>query len=79
MNLEHLSQMVNDIASYFASEPDHSVGVNSVTDHLRKFWDPSMRRAIIEHLHTGGAGLEPMAKEAVQELARRESSAARAL
>ncbi|HEX5307425.1 MAG TPA: formate dehydrogenase subunit delta [Dyella sp.] len=74
MNLEHLSQMVNDIASYFASEPDHGVGVTGVADHLRKFWDPSMRRAIIAHLEAGGEGLGAMGKEAVRELAAREAA-----
>ncbi len=76
MNIEHLAQMVNDIANYFAAEPDHAVGVNSVADHLRKFWDPVMRRQIIEHLDAGGEGLEPMAKEAVRELARQQAATA---
>lgn len=76
MNIEHLSQMVNDIANYFAAEPDHAAGVNSVADHLRKFWDPVMRKQIIEHLHAGGEGLGPMAKEAVRELERRQTAAA---
>lgn len=74
MNIEHLSQMVNDIAGYFAAEPDHAAGVNSVADHLRKFWDPVMRKQIIEHLHAGGEGLEPMAKEAVRQLAERKAT-----
>jgi formate dehydrogenase subunit delta len=75
MNIERLSQMVNDIANYFAAEPDHAVGVASVADHLRKFWDPVMRKQIIEHLHAGGEGLGEMGKEAVRELARKESAA----
>lgn len=76
MNIEHLSQMVNDIANYFAAEPDHAAGVNSVADHLRKFWDPVMRKQIIEHLHNGGEGLEPMAREAVQILVTQQSLSA---
>ena len=76
MNIEHLSQMVNDIANYFAAEPDHATGVASVADHLRKFWDPSMRKQIIEHLRAGGEGLEPLAREAVQRLASLTAAAA---
>jgi formate dehydrogenase subunit delta len=49
--------------------------VASVADHLRKFWDPVMRKQIIEHLHAGGEGLEPMAREAVQRLAAQQSAA----
>lgn len=76
MNVEHLCQMVNDIAHYFKAEPDHATGVASVADHLKKFWDPAMRQQIIAHLEAGGAGLEPMSKEAVRELARLQSAAA---
>ena len=72
MNVERLSQMVNDIAHYFAAEPEHAVGVNGIADHLIRFWDPSMRRRIIDHLDAGGAGLEPLAREAVQQLAARQ-------
>jgi hypothetical protein len=35
-----------------------------------------MRKQIIEHLHAGGDGLEPMAKEAVELLERLQSVAA---
>ena len=72
MNVERLSQMVNDIAHYFAAEPEHAVGVSGIADHLIRFWDPSMRRQIIDHLRAGGAGLEPLSREAVQQLAARQ-------
>lgn len=68
MNIELLAQMVNDIADYFVSDPDHANGVRSISEHLTKFWDPVMRRQIVEHLRNGGAGLQPMAREAVQQL-----------
>lgn len=76
MNIERLSQMVNDIANYFAAEPDHATGVAGVADHLKKFWDPVMRRQIIEHLQGGGVGLEPLAREAVQKLASLQTTTA---
>ena len=76
MNVEHLCQMVNDIANYFKAEPDHAAGVASVADHLKKFWDPAMRTQIIAHLEAGGEGLDPMSKEAVRELAKLQAKAA---
>lgn len=76
MNIDTLTRMVNDIANYFAAEPDHAAGVAGVADHLKKFWDPVMRRQIIGHLRDGGAGLDPMAKEAVQLLASCQDAAA---
>lgn len=75
MNTEPLTRMVNDIASYFAAEPDHAAGVAGVADHIRRFWDPTMRRAIIAHLDAGGEGLEPMGREAIRLLAGREAAA----
>lgn len=75
MNVEHLCQMVNDIAHYFAAEPDHVLGVGGVAEHLKKFWDPVMRRQIIAHLDAGGEGLEPMAREAVRQLADLQAAA----
>lgn len=74
MNTEPLIRMVNDIANYFAAEPDHATGVTGVAEHIRKFWDPTMRRAIIAHLEAGGEGLGAMGKEAVRELAAREAA-----
>lgn len=74
MNVEHLSQMVNDIAHFFAAEPEHAAGVSGIVDHLTHFWDPSMRRQIVSHLAAGGAGLEPLAREAVRQLASRQPS-----
>jgi formate dehydrogenase subunit delta len=76
MNIERLTRMANDISHYFAAEPDHAAGVASIADHIKRFWDPVMRKQIIEHLHAGGDGLEPMAKEAVELLERLQSAAA---
>lgn len=65
MNIERLVTMANDIATYFAVEPDHAVAINGVRDHLKRFWDPTMRHQLKTHLEQGGAGMLPLAKEAV--------------
>jgi formate dehydrogenase subunit delta len=70
MNIERLVTMANDISHYFAAEPDQAVGAASVADHLKKFWEPGMRKQIVMHLHAGGEGLEPLAKVAVERLAQ---------
>ena len=69
MNIERLSQMVNDIANYFAAEPDHAVGVASVADHLRKFWTPRMCEQLAAHVDIDDSGLDPLAAAAVRRLA----------
>lgn len=67
MSPERLVYMANQIGIYFASQP-HEGSVANIADHLRKFWDPRMRTAILAHLDQGGAGLDPMVLKAVQSL-----------
>ena len=70
MNPEHLAAMANDIAHFFAVEPDREAAVNGVSGHLKKFWDPRMRRQIVAHAGEGGEGLSEVAKAGVELLAR---------
>jgi formate dehydrogenase subunit delta len=68
MDAQRLVSMANDIASYFASEPDRELGVAGIADHLRKFWDPRMRRQIIAHVDAGGDGLAELARAGIERL-----------
>jgi formate dehydrogenase subunit delta len=64
--------MANDIARYFASEPEHDEAVAGIAAHLERFWEPRMRAAIVAHWRDAdGAGLHELAREAVGRLARR--------
>jgi formate dehydrogenase subunit delta len=76
MNIERLVDMVNDIANFFHSDPDHAAAVAGIAGHLRKFWEPRMRKQIIAHLDAGGQGLNELGREGVQELARMQNAAA---
>jgi formate dehydrogenase subunit delta len=69
MNTEHLVKMVNQIEAFFRSEPERSAAVDGIAGHLKRFWDPRMRRAIVAHLEAGGAGMGELAKDAVRRLA----------
>ncbi len=75
MNIERLVDMVNDIANFFASEPDHALGVAGVAGHIRRYWEPRMRKQMLAHLEAGGHGLSDLAREGVQELKGREVGA----
>ena len=75
MNVERLVEMVNDIANFFHSEPDHAAAVAGIAGHLRKFWEPRMRKQIIAHLDAGGHGLSDLGREGVQELERIQRTA----
>jgi formate dehydrogenase subunit delta len=75
MNVERLVEMVNDIANYFASEPDHAAAVAGVAGHLKRFWEPRMRKQIIAHVEAGGHGLSDLGLEGVQALAQAQKAA----
>lgn len=57
----------NSIAQYFAAYP-HDEAVSGVADHLRKFWEPRMRRQLLEYLDQGGSGLHELVLEAAKNL-----------
>jgi formate dehydrogenase subunit delta len=68
MNVERLVAMANDIAAFFDAEAAGDSAAESVCTHLKKFWEPRMRRQIVEHLAAGGEGLTPTARAGVQRL-----------
>ncbi len=69
MNLEHLISMANDIGAFFDAEPDKAEAARNVANHLRRFWDPRMRREILAHYRGGGSGRNPVGRSAVGLLA----------
>jgi formate dehydrogenase subunit delta len=70
VDVEHLVTMANDIAAFFDSDPDKSLAVEGVRFHIARFWEPRMRRAIIEHVQQkDGAGLTATARSAIEKLA----------
>ena len=42
--------------------------MQGISEHIWKFWDPRMRKQIFAHLDTGGAGLDPDVRDALQKL-----------
>jgi formate dehydrogenase subunit delta len=71
---EKLVYMANQIGTFFASQGEDKAPA-AIAEHLRKFWDPRMRAGILAYLDSGGAGLEPLVRQAVERL--RETTAAR--
>ncbi|HEY6902899.1 MAG TPA: formate dehydrogenase subunit delta [Candidatus Acidoferrales bacterium] len=67
MEAENMVHMANQIALFFASYPKDEA-VAGVTDHFKKFWEPRMRKQIIEYVAHGGHGLHDLALEAVKQL-----------
>ena len=69
---DRLVYMANQIGKFFASQGGDQA-VAGTTDHLKKFWDPRMRAAIVAHLETGGGGLDPSVRQAVEQLKEADS------
>jgi formate dehydrogenase subunit delta len=59
--------MANQIGKFFAHEP-HDKAVSSISDHLKLYWDPRMRRTIIAEYDEVKAKLDPLVQEAVAAL-----------
>lgn len=65
---ERLVQMANDIADYFASEPDRELAIKGIAQHLIRFWEPRMRLRIRVLAAAGGSSLGELALAAVERL-----------
>ncbi len=62
-------RLANEIAIQFAHLP-LADGAARVARHMRDFWEPRMLRALLTHVDTGGADLDPMAAAAAERLRR---------
>ena len=63
--IETLRRMANDIARNLAAM-GHDQAVLATADHVDKFWDPRMKRAIFAD---EGTDLSPIARGAIEHLA----------
>ena len=66
MDIKRLVGMVNDIARFYTAEPDREVALDEIASHITRFWDPRMRRALVDHVVGGGEGLSDLAREAAK-------------
>lgn len=70
-NIDHLIQSANRIGDFFEALPDRQEGLDGIADHIRKFWEPRMRTAMLNFLaehpegRTQEAELSEIAKEAI--------------
>lgn len=78
MDKKKLVAMANQIAAFFAAEPDRQAAVEGVAGHLKRFWEPRMRREILEVLDGGqDHGLDPLVVAALQQHRRQLEPAQR--
>ncbi len=66
MHIENLVKMANQIGGFFEAMPDRDEAMADIASHIKKFWEPRMRRAFLAHIDsTGGEGLDPIVIETV--------------
>ncbi|MCY0857949.1 formate dehydrogenase subunit delta [Cupriavidus sp. D39] len=66
MNSDNLVKMANQIGTFFEAMPDREEAVADIAGHIKRFWEPRMRRALLERLDGGeDAGLDEIVLLAV--------------
>jgi formate dehydrogenase subunit delta len=65
MSHDRLAYMANQIGRFFAHQ-NQEQAVAAINDHIRKFWDPRMRKQILDELDT--AELDPRVRQAIERL-----------
>jgi len=50
MHIDNLIKMANQIGSFFSTMPDHEQAVTDLASHLKRFWDPRMRKALLAYV-----------------------------
>lgn len=62
---DKLAYMANQIAVFFGNAMPHDEAVAGIADHLNKFWEPRLRRQLLEIVESGRGGLSPLVVEAM--------------
>lgn len=66
-NVENLVIMANQIGDFFESLKNRTKSLEEISLHLKRFWEPRMRRALLEHVEkNGGAGLKDIVLESIR-------------
>ncbi|MEM5326872.1 formate dehydrogenase subunit delta [Paraburkholderia sp. JHI2823] len=67
MKADHLIDMANQIGMFFESLPDREEALTGIAEHIRKFWEPRMRRTLLAALDSEGkdAGFTQIVFEAL--------------
>ncbi len=76
MDIERLVTMANQIGTFFESASTRDEAIDSIAQHLKNFWEPRMRKEIIEYVDRGDGALKDVVREAVLRLSAAKKTAA---
>jgi len=67
MDLQQLVRMANRIGEFFEAMPDKQEALQGIAQHIERYWEPRMRRALMQQLQAGAVeGLKPIVAQALQ-------------
>ena len=67
MNVENLITMANQIGGFFEAMPDRAEAVADIASHIKRFWEPRMRRELLRWVDEhNGEGLKELVLAAIQ-------------
>ena len=65
--IDTLITMANQIGAFFETMPDRQQALVDIAGHLKRFWEPRMRRALMDHIEQqDGAGLTEIVRIALR-------------
>jgi formate dehydrogenase subunit delta len=50
MHVDSLIGMANQIGAFFEAMPDRTEALEGIAQHLKRFWEPRMRRELLAHV-----------------------------
>lgn len=65
MDEQLLIHRANQVAAFYAAEPDRSRARFGVADHLSHFWAPSLRQQLAALVRAGAPELSPLVVESL--------------
>ncbi|WP_395686259.1 formate dehydrogenase subunit delta [Caenimonas koreensis] len=66
MDSDNLVRMANRIGDFFEAMPDRDEALEGIATHLKKFWDPRMRRQFLEMVDANAGANAPGLKDIVR-------------
>ena len=72
IDLERLIEMANQIGDFFSPYPPKRAQ-EGLRNHLRTYWDPRMRHALLAHIDAGGDGLDQRVIDGAELLREKEA------
>jgi len=73
MENRDIIRMANQIAAYFEAYP-RTEALSGIAHHIKSFWDPRMRKQLVDYIDGGAEGLSPLVTAAISPPAKAKAS-----